>query len=383
MQNPSSSLRIPKQSSAGKRLGKLALAVVLARIVLPPQFARQDRAHADTPKDGGFRSDVPAREHAASPQGEDAHGRKADSPAGIPPRGWWDIIWRVYEEIANDRVLAVAAGVTFYALLALFPAIGAFVSLYGLFFDPATINEHLASLNGLLPGGAIDMVGEQIKRISSKGGSTLGFALFTSLAISLWSANAGVKAVFDALNVAYGEKEKRSFVWLNLQSLLFTLGGLLFVLIMIAAVVVLPVALNYVGLGQVSELLLRWGRWPVMLLVVMGALAVVYRYGPSRDRPRWTWVSAGSLIAAFGWLVFSAAFSWYVANFGNYDATYGTLGAAIGFLTWVWLSTTIVLVGAEFNAEAEHQTKKDTTEGPQQPLGARGAEMADTVGHAR
>jgi membrane protein len=294
-----------------------------------------------------------------------------------------DIAWRVYEEIGNDRILAVAAGVTFYALLALFPAIAAFVSLYGLFADPGTINDHLASLAGLLPGGAIDVIGDQVKRITSKPGGTLGLAFFSGLAISLWSANAGMKAIFDALNVAYGESEKRNFIWLNLQSLAFTFGALVFLAIGVTVVVVVPVALNYLGLGSLGEWLIRIGRWPAMFVIILLALAVLYRYGPSRDLPRWRWVTPGSILAAAGWIIFSMLFSWYVGSFGSYNETYGSLGAAIGFLTWVWLSTTIVLVGAELNAEIEHQTKKDTTEGAPEPLGARGARMADTVGHAR
>jgi len=294
-----------------------------------------------------------------------------------------DIAWRVYEEIGNDRILAVAAGVTFYALLALFPAIAAFVSLYGLFADPGTINDHLASLTGLLPGGAIDVIGDQVKRITSKPGGTLGLAFFSGLAISLWSANAGMKAIFDALNVAYGEREKRNFIWLNLQSLAFTFGALVFLAIGVTVVVVVPVALNYLGLGSLGGWLIWIGRWPAMFAIILLALAVLYRYGPSRDRPRWRWVTPGSILAAAGWIIFSMLFSWYVGSFGSYNETYGSLGAAIGFLTWVWLSTTIVLVGAELNAEIEHQTKKDTTEGAPEPLGARGARMADTVGHAR
>jgi membrane protein len=363
------------------RVGTLALAFVLSRLLdgRTSEHRASDRA-ARRETDSG-RGDASARGEAKA--GGDARGRKAESPTEIPAKGWMDIAWRVYEEIGNDRILAVAAGVTFYALLALFPAIAAFVSLYGLFADPGTINDHLASLAGLLPGGAIDVIGEQVKRITSKPGGTLGLAFFSGLAISVWSANAGMKAVFDALNVAYGESEKRNFIWLNLQSLAFTFGALVFLAIGVTVVVVVPVALNYLGLGSLGGWLIWIGRWPAMFAIILLALAVLYRYGPSRDRPRWRWVTPGSILAAAGWIIFSMLFSWYVGSFGSYNETYGSLGAAIGFLTWVWLSTTIVLVGAELNAEIEHQTKKDTTEGAPEPLGARGARMADTVGHAR
>jgi membrane protein len=314
---------------------------------------------------------------------EAGRGREAKSPTEIPARGWKDIFWRVYEEINKDRILAVAAGVTFYGLLALFPALAALVSIYGLFADPATIQDHLNLLSGVLPGGALEVIGEQVKRITSKGSGTLGFAFFSGLAISLWSANAGVKAVFDALNVAYGEEEKRSFIALNLRSLVFTLGMILFILVAVGAIVVIPVLLNFIGLGKVTEWIISLARWPVLLGGIVLVLAILYRYGPSRDTAQWRWISAGSLVAAVVWVAASMLFSWYVAHFGNYNETYGSLGAVIGFMTWMWLSTTVVLVGAELNAEIEHQTVQDTTEGPQKPLGARGARMADTVGAAK
>ena len=227
------------------------------------------------------------------------------------------------------------------------------------------------------------MVGEQVKRITSKGSGTLGFAFFSGLAISLWSANAGMKAMFDALNVAYDEDEKRGFIALNLRSLAFTLGAILFLVLALVGVVVVPVVLNFIGLGKAAEWIISLARWPVLLAIVIGGLAVLYRYGPSRNNAQWRWISAGSILAAVVWVVGSMLFSWYVSNFGNYNETYGSLGAAIGFLTWIWLSTTIVLVGAELNSEMEHQTARDTTEGPEKPLGARGARMADTVGAAK
>src|SRR3954466_14815671 len=314
---------------------------------------------------------------------EPGRGREATSPTEIPAKGWKDIFWRVYEEVNKDRILAVAAGVTFYGLLALFPALAALVSIYSLFTDPATIQDHLNLLSGVLPGGALDIIGEQVKRITSKGSGTLGFTFFSGLAISLWSANAGVKAMFDALNVAYGEEEKRGFIALNLLSLAFTLGMILFVLVAIGAIVVVPILLNFIGLGKVTEWIISLARWPLLLGAIVLVLAVLYRYAPSRDTAQWRWITPGSLMAAVVWVAASMLFSWYVTNFGNYNETYGSLGAVIGFMTWMWLSTTVVLVGAELNAEIEHQTVHDTTEGPQKPLGARGARMADSVGAAK
>ncbi|QFU18033.1 YihY family inner membrane protein [Microvirga thermotolerans] len=312
-----------------------------------------------------------------------SRGRHADSPAEIPAKGWKDIFWRVYERVQHDRVLLVAAGVTFYALLAIFPAITALVSIYGLFADPVTIQSHLSALAGVLPGGAIDIVGEQVGRIASKGSGTLGLGFLVGLAVALWSANAGMKSIFDALNIVYEETEKRSFVMLNAVSLAFTLGAIVFLLTALGAVVVLPVVLEYVGLGPWAETLVAVLRWPALLVGVILGLALIYRYGPSRDNAKWRWITPGSIAASVLWLAGSMLFSWYVANFGKYNETYGSLGAAIGFMTWIWISTIIVLLGTEINAEMEHQTVKDTTEGPRQPLGVRGATMADTVGEAK
>lgn len=307
-------------------------------------------------------------------------GADAGAPSDIPAEGWWEIGRRTYHEVDRDRVRAVAAGVTFYGLLALFPALTAFVSLYGLLADPATISDQLTLLDGFLPAGATDFLKEQIGRIAAGGDTKLSFALLISLALAVWSANAGVKAIFDALNVAYGEDEKRGFIKLNLVSLAFTLGILLFLLGAIGAIAVVPIVLDYFYLSSAAEWLIAAGRWPVLVAILLVGLAVLYRYGPSRDEAQWAWVSPGALFAAAGWLIASILFSWYVANFEDYNKTYGTVGAVIGLLTWMWLSATIVLVGAELNSEAERQTDRDTTKGPPMPIGTRGADAADRKG---
>ena len=277
--------------------------------------------------------------------------------------------------------MLVSAGVTFFALLAIFPAIAALVSVYGLVADASTINEQLASLQGIMPQGALDILSDQVKNLNEKGNATLGLSLLVSVALSVWSANGGMKHIFDALNLVYNEREKRNFIVLNLVSLAFTAGALLFLILALVAVVVLPVVFEFIGVGK-DAWWLALLRWPVLLLAVLGGLAVLYRYGPSRDAPRWHWVTGGGAVAAVLWLGGSLLFSWYVAHFGSYNKTYGSLGAAIGFMTWIWISTTIVLLGAQVNAEMEHQTAEDTTVGEPQPLGARGAKMADSVGAA-
>jgi membrane protein len=309
-------------------------------------------------------------------------GRSATTPSEIPAAGWKDILLRVYRSISEDRVLAISAGVTFYVLLAIFPAIAALVSIYGLFADPQAIAAHLAEAGSVLPGGAVEIIGEQVNRLAAQGEATLGATMLVSIAISLWSANAGVKALIDALNIVYDEKEKRGFVKLNAVSLAFTAGIVGFLLLALAAMVVLPVVLNFIGLGDAAETLIKLVRWPLLLLAVGLGIACIYRYGPSRDKPKWRWITWGSALAAIVWLAASVLFSWYAANFGSYNKTYGSLGAAIGFMTWIWLSTIVILLGAELDAEMEHQTARDTTEGRPRPLGSRGATMADTVGEA-
>lgn len=310
-------------------------------------------------------------------------GRSATTPSDIPARGWRDIALRVYGNIARHRILAIAAGVAFYSILAIFPAIAALVALYGLFADPGRIAAHVEALSGLLPGGAIDVIRDQMMRVASHRDGALGLTFVVGLAIALWSANAGMKAMFDALNVVYVQEESRNFVKLNAVSLAFTTGGVLFIVLALAAVVVLPVVFKFVGLDRMTELIAQVARWPALLLAVTLSLALVYRYGPSRDRPRWRWISWGSVFAALAWMVASMLFSWYAANFGKFNETYGSLGAVIGFMMWLWVSAVVILIGAEVNAEMEHQTARDTTVGHPAPLGRRGATMADTVGAAQ
>ena len=280
-------------------------------------------------------------------------------------------------------MIAIAAGVTFYSLLAIFPAIAALVAIYGLFADPSTISANLDNLSGFLPSGALDVIRDQMNRIASHGKNTLGLTFAFGLLVSLWSANAGIKAMFDALNLVYNEEEKRGLIRLNLVSLTFTLLATAFALLAVAAVVAVPVILGYVGLGGAAELILRYGRWPVLFVLIVLAIAALYRFGPSRAKPKWRWISWGSFVAALAWIIVSLLFSWYAANFGSYDATYGSLGAVIGFMVWLWLSTIVILLGAELDAEMEHQTSRDTTTEAPKPMGSRGAKMADTLGAAQ
>lgn len=275
--------------------------------------------------------------------------------------------------------MLTAAGVTFYLLLALFPALAAFVSLYGVVSDPNTIAEHISFLGSVLPSGGVELIESQLAALIRQDVSALSIGFFGGLAIALWSANSGMKSIFDAMNVVYEETEKRGFIKYNLMSLAFTLGALLVGILSVSLIAVVPALLAALRLEGMTETLIRYLRWPLMFLAVTFAIAVVYRWAPSREVAKWRWITWGSALAAVTWLATSIGFSWYLENFADYQATYGSLGAVIGFMVWIWISVMILLVGAELNAELEHQTAQDTTTGPERRIGERGAEMADTV----
>ena len=319
-----------------------------------------------------------ARERAREP----GRGREAEVPSAIPVAGWKDILWRVFWSVPQDRVVAIAGGVAFFALLAVFPGLATIVSLYGLFSDPVVIGQHLTLLSGFLPAGVLDLLDEQLVRVAKQSTGTLSSASVVSLLIAFWSANSGVSALFDALNVIYKEREARSLVRFYGTTLLFTLSAVAFTLLALAAVVVLPVVLGRIGLGSVTEVALRIARWPILLVIVSFGLSLIFRYGPSRRAAKWRWVSWGSAASAFLWVCASAVFSWYVVSFDSYNRIYGSLGAGVAFMVWIWFSIVIVLLGAELNAEMERQTAFDTTEGAFKPLGTREAFAADTVGAA-
>lgn len=296
----------------------------------------------------------------------------------LAKRRWIQILIGTYKSISADRVLAVAAGVTFYGLLAVFPAVAALVSLYSLFTEPVAIKGHMDELSSLLPGGVVQVVGDQIQRISSAGTGTLGLSFVIGVAIAIWGANAGVKAVFDAINVAYGVREERSFIKLNLISLAFTLGAIAFAIIALAAVVVLPVFLQYVGLDVLFDALLRYGRWPLIWVAIVIALSLLYRFGPTDSLdPKWRWITWGSALASLLWLATSATFSWYAANFGSYNATYGSLGAVIGFMTWMWISAIVIMLGAELNSEIEKAADEPHAQRPK--MGPEQRERGDLL----
>jgi membrane protein len=311
---------------------------------------------------------------------EPGRGRDADTPHDIPPRGLKDVVIRLWTQIDDDHVMLVAAGVAFYSLLALFPLLTALVSIYGLIADRGDIEQHLSKLYGLLPRDAIEIMRQQLVKLNSTEAPKLGLLFGASLLFSLWSANKGVTSMFEAMNIAYGERERRNFFHFNATSLLFTFGFILFLVVSLSAIIAVPPILEYIGLDEETHWLLSLSRWPILVIIVVTMNALIYRYGPSREKARWVWLSWGSVASAIAWMATSALFSFYAANFGNFNETYGSMGAVVAVMTWIWLSAIIVIAGAELNAELEHQTARDTTTGRDKPLGARGARMADTVG---
>jgi membrane protein len=319
-----------------------------------------------------------------APQGaalEAGRGRGANAPLQFPAAGWRDVLWRTWREFNDDQIMSVAASVAFFAVLAIFPGMAAFVSLYGMVADVGEAQRRLAALAGVLPADSLTFIGAEMIRIAAIKHASLSVSFVVSFLLSIWSANAGVKALFGGLNIAYEERERRSFLRLNLISLAFTLALLAFLLAAMACVVLAPAAIGFLRLDPTSRLLALL-RWPLLLLAAMVVLSVIYRFGPCRQQPRWRWVTTGSAAASLGWLAVSLLFSWYVGAFAHYSVTYGSLGAAIGLMTWLWLSATVVLLGAELNAEMEHQTARDSTTGAPLPMGRRGARMADTLGRA-
>jgi membrane protein len=360
-----------------------AASVLTAAAVIYAIKRDDDRRKAEA----AFGSENPAAEPLSLQESrarERGRGRDAQTPAHIPWRGWKDIFIRAYHEVQEDRLLSLAAGVAFYALVALFPAIAAGVSIYAFFSNATSITNHLSLVADIIPGSALDLLRDEITRIAGRSDGKLTSGFLVGLAIALWSANAGMKAIFDALNIIYDEQEKRGIVWLNMVSLFFTICGIAGALIALSAVVVFPLVLAALGGSSLdAPLMIGILRWPALFALVIVALALLYRYGPSRRLPKWRWISVGSVFAAVTWLVVSYLFSWYLANVANYNATYGALGAVVGLMMWMWLSTIVILVGAELNSEIEHQTAIDSTAGSPRPLGARGAVVADTVGPAK
>jgi len=308
-------------------------------------------------------------------------GRLAQRPEHIPHKGWIDILWRTGAAYFGDRVGFVSGGVTFFIVLSMFPTLAAFVTLYGLFADPTDAWGRLQFLYSVLPANVAEFLGVQMQRLAENSTGQLTFTLVWTLALSLWTANNGIKTLFYGLNVAYHEVEKRNIVRYNLVCMAFTASGLAAALVAAGLVVGVPVFLSLFGLED-ELAYTEWLRWPLLFVGYVAALTVIYRFGPCRQKARWRWLTPGALFAATLSVTVSILFSWFLSNFVRTDS-YGPLAAFMGFLLWIWISVQVILMGAELNAEIEHQTAMDTTTGPPQPIGQRGALVADTIGPRR
>ena len=298
----------------------------------------------------------------------------------MPAKGWLDVLKRSWREMGKDNLSLIAAGVAFYAFTAMVPLLGALVLTYGLVAEPASVLRHFQELSQMLPGEAAKLIGEQLMNVVNTAGSKKGFGLVLALALAFWGATKASGAIVTALNVAYEEEETRGFVKRTLINLAMVLGAVL--VVGLAAVAITLFAHLDRFLPDAPGIVLLLGRlisWVLLAAIGAAAVAALYRYAPNRDAAKWRWLTPGSAFAAIGWGVLTAAFGIYVANFGNYNATYGSLGAVVVLLTWLYLSALVLLLGAELNSELEHQTARDTTRGPERPLGQRGAQMADRV----
>jgi membrane protein len=367
------------------RLGVLAAAVLVGRKTAggkpqPDQDGRRMRAGPQGP--GAAAGSEPPPEHTTSQVAvQDAgRGRQAEQPQQIPPKGWKDIALRLKTEVKQDQVPLLAAGVAFYALLALFPAIIAAVSIYGLVADPETVRGQIERLTQLLSPETASILSQQIRQITSSAGGALGLATVLGIATALWSASSGMKALITGVNMAYDEAESRKFLKLRGLALLLTLGAMVLMVVALALIVAFPAVANDWPAA------LRWTasilRWLLLAALLIGGLAVLYRYAPDRDNPKWGWVSWGSGVATLLWVLASFGFSFYVSSFGNYNKTYGALAGIVILMFWLFLTAFVVLVGAELNTEMELQTARDTTAGRERPLRERDAHAADHVAAA-
>jgi membrane protein len=323
---------------------------------------------SDTPASNGAPSDAVQRP-----------GEQAELPTQIPAKGWWQVTRRAFKESSADNVGIIAGGIAYAAFLAVFPALIAGISLFGLVADPATIAQQAEGVLAALPETAQPLLRDQIVALTQTPSGALSFSLVVSILLALWSASAGTSSLMTGINIAYDEQESRNFLKLRGTALLLTLGAIVFVLLTLALVAIVPAVLNALQLGTFINLIVQIVRWVLLIVLIIAALAVVYRLAPDRDAPQFKWTSVGALVAGVLWVLASLGFSLYVNNFGSYNKTYGALAGVVVLLLWLYLTSYIILLGAEINAESEKQTKQDTTTGPPVPMGERRAEAADTV----
>jgi len=334
----------------------------------------------DAPQGPPLRSNRPHRDHSPASPDAAARGLHAATPTEIPARGWKEVLLRTWKEAGDDNVGLVSAGVAFYAFLALVPLLGAVVLTYGLFASPAGVARSMARLTTLLPQEVAQIIGQQLTQVVQTSGGKKGIGLLVALALAIFGARSAVGGIITSLNIAYEEQEKRGFLFVNLLAIGMTAAMVVLIVLALGAatgMALLDEALPH--LPGVVTALLKLLSYAILAIIAAATAATLYRYGPSRDEAKWRWITPGTLLFALAWVVLTAGFGFYAANLGHYGATYGSLAGVVVLLTWTYLSAYALLFGAELNSELEHQTLRDTTAGPERPLGARGAWSADHV----
>lgn len=305
-------------------------------------------------------------------------GQEADKPTEVPASGWKQVLLRVKDESKADNVPLLGAGVAFYSLLAIVPALVAIVSIYGLVASPADVQQQISDSLSAAPSEVRNLLEQQLTSIVESSSSSLGIGAAIGILLAIWSASSGMKHLMSAVNAAYDESETRGFLKLRGTAILLTLGAVIALIGAIGVIAILPAVMRAAGVGSLARLIVNIVRFPLLGALMLGGLAVLYRYAPDRDEPKWNWVGLGSVFAVVGFLVGSLLFSFYTANFASFGETYGSLGSIIVVMLWLMITATVIILGAEINAEAEHQTERDTTEGEPRPPGARDAYAADT-----
>ena len=310
----------------------------------------------------------------------DHSGRNADTPLQIPLRGWWQVLKRTYAEATDDNLGLIAAGVAFYGFLAMVPLLASLVLTYGIVVDPAEAARHIRDLTTMVPRDAARLIAEQLDGILKTSVDKKGFGLLLALGLAVYGAMKGAQALIIALNIVYEEREKRGFIRLTLLQ-----AAMVLVAIAVAAGLLTAISLSaaletfIADIGPLAALGVKVIGWIVAAGLASAAVAGLYRVAPSRADPRWRWVTPGSILATIGIVATTAGFGWYAASLGDYNATYGSLGGVVVLLLWLWLSAYVLMLGGELNAELERQTERDSTTGPERPLGERRAKMADAV----
>jgi membrane protein len=307
-------------------------------------------------------------------------GRLARRPQDITWRGWWDVVWRVQAQLDADNVSIVAGGLALFGLLAVFPSLAAAVAIYGIVASPEAIAAQMQAFSSMLPAATLQILQSQLQNLVNQRNETLSIGVVIGILVAMWSARKGMVALITAVNVAYNEHDRRSFLRRLALSFTFTVCGVVGFVVMVLLGVAVPIVLAFIPLGTATHWVLLGVRWLLLWVIAVFALSMLYRFAPHRTRPRWEWVNAGSIIAATLWLLGGALFAIYVRNFNSFGEAYGAIGGVVVMLMWFYVSAYVVILGAEINSELERQTVNDTTIGPVKPLGERGAFSADTVG---